>query len=286
MREENNTMKDIEQIPLARDQELKDLCAIGVTWYISGNHRRRFRKGVEHRLMPHLTALHDAKRIATVLPLRHRPLKVPGKDSGNAWTDYWVIVLGPRVDPDEIWHSIKGSAQAEGIQRRLLRAEILRPQPNIDMFYPRIGGLQHEPRCHWIEYVVSRFETREEYCRDQYLFSGPVIRHFYETNAVGRCIGFERVRFLKNDGTLPEWDVIHITGFALVRLVQIAWNLWRYMPVFNTIARKVGHRSAFEVLRSWDAQRVKYQRLAVQDESYTLQPVHDAALVPESARDG
>ena len=58
------------------------------------------------------------------------------------------------------------------------------------------------------------------------------------------------------------------------------------MPIFNTIARTVGHKSAFEVLRSWQAQRVKYQRLAVQDESYTLQPVHEAALLPESVRDG
>jgi hypothetical protein len=43
------------------------------------------------------------------------------------------------------------------------------------------------------------------------------------------------------------------------------------------------HKSAFEVLRSWDAQRVKYQRLAVQDESYTLQPVHEAELLGRSA---
>jgi hypothetical protein len=236
--------------------------------------------------MPHLTALQDAMRIAAMLPFHHRPLKVPGEGSGNAWTDYWVIVLGPHVDPDEIWHSIEGLVQGEDMQGRLLRAEILRPQPNIDMYYPRIGGLRCEPRCHWIEYVVSRPERREEYYRDQYLFSGPVIRRFYDTNAIGRCIGFECVRFLKNDGTLPEWDLIHITGFKPVRLVQIVWNLWRSMPIFNSRARKVGHKSAFEVLRSWEAQRVKYQRLAVQDRSYTLQPVPDAALVPESARDG
>ena len=281
-------MKYIEQTPLARNQERKDRWAIGVTWYISGSCRRQFLEGVEHKLMPFLSALHETMRIATVLPFRHRPLKVPGEGGGNAWTDYWVIVLAPRVDPDEIWHSIEGpvKAAAESIQARFLRAEILRPQPNFDMYYPRMGGLQREPRYHWIEYVVSRPETRKEYYRDQYLFSGPVIWHFYEANAVGRCIGFERMRFLKNDGTLPEWDVIHITGFRPVRFVQIVWNLWRSMPIFNTLARNVGHKSAFEVLRSWDAQRVKYQRLAVQDRSYTLQPVHEAALLPESARDG
>ena len=214
-------MKDIEQIPLVRDQELRDRWVIGVTWYISGNHRRQFRKGIEHKLMPHLSALHDSERIATVLPFRHRPLKVPEEESGNAWTDYWVIVLSRRVDPDEIWHSIEGPVQAEGIQGRLLRAEILRPQPNIDMYYTRMGGLQREPRYHWIEYVVSWPETRNEYYRDQYLFSGPVIRHFYEANAVSRCIGFERVRFLKNNGILPEWDVIHITGFKPVNADRV-----------------------------------------------------------------
>jgi hypothetical protein len=282
-------MKDIEETPLVHEQELEDRWAIGVTWYISGEHRRQFRKGVKNELMPHLSAHHDASRIAALLPFRHRPVKVRGEDSGNAWTDYWVIVLAPRVDPDGIWHEIEVSVQAaaEGIQGRLLRAEILRPQPNIDMYYPRIGGLQREPRWHWIEYVVSRPETREEYYRDQYLFSGPVIRRFYEANAVGRCIGFERVRsLLESDGALPEWDVIHITGFTPVRLVQILWDLWRSMPVLNQLARKVGHESAYEVFRSWNAQRVKYQRLAVQNESYTLQPVHDAALVPESAPDG
>jgi hypothetical protein len=77
-------MKYIEQTPLAREQERKDRWAIGVTWYISGRRRRQFLEGVEHKLMPFMSALHEAMRIATVLPFRHRPLKVPGEGGGNA----------------------------------------------------------------------------------------------------------------------------------------------------------------------------------------------------------
>ena len=46
------------------------------------------------------------------------------------------------------------------------------------------------------------------------------------------------------------------------------------MPVFNYMARDIGYPSAVAVFRSWDAKRVKYQRLTVQDRSYTLQLVY------------
>ena len=277
-------MKSIEQSLLVHNQEPENRWAIGVTRHIPDIHRHRFRRGVERELVPHLRALHDALRIAAVLPFHHRPLKRRGEGDGTPWTDYWVIVLGARVDPDEIWHSIESSMRAasEGIQGELLRAEVLRPQPNIDMYYPRMGGLQREPKWHWIEYVVSRPETRDEYYRDQYLFSGPVIRRFWEASAVSRCIGFESVCFLETNGALPEWDVVHITGFAPVRLVQVMWDLWRLMPTFNNLARKIGYTSALAVLRSWDVKRLKYQRLATQATIYTLQPMRDAELAPKS----
>jgi hypothetical protein len=254
--------------------------AIGVTWYIPSNHRRQFRKEVERMLLPHLITLHGAQQIVAVLPFHHRPLKVREESSDNSWTDYWVIVLAERVDPNEVWHSIESSARAAAsLQDKLVRAEALRPQPTLDMYYPRIDGIAREPTWHWIEYVVSRPESRDAYYRDQYTFSGPVIRRFYEANAVRRCIGFECVRLLENNGALPEWDVVHITGFTPMRLVQIMWDLWRFIPVFNKIAREIGYASALAVLRSWDVKRVKYQRLAVQDRSYTLQPVHHEAQI-------
>lgn len=265
------------------DQSFEYRCAIGVTLNVFGSHRRQFRKDVEDTLLPHLAALNEAKRVAAVLPFHHRPLRAQEDGNDNSWTDYWIVVLAPNVEPNEIWHSIDSSAQtAVGLHGKLLRAEVLRLQPNIDMYYPRINDFRRETKWHWIEYVVSKAESRDVYYQDQYKFSGRVIRHFYESDAVRRSIGFERVRFLENNGDLPEWDVIHITGFAPVRLVQVMWHLWRFMPVFDDIARGIGYPSALAVFRSWDAKRVKYQRLAVQDRSYTLQPVYDPALYAQS----
>lgn len=69
-----------------------------------------------------------------------------------------------------------------------------------------------------MEYVVSRFETRAEYNRDQYEFSQPVIRHFWKNDSIERLIGFERERLLQNEGALPPWDVIHITRVQTVTI--------------------------------------------------------------------
>ena len=72
MREENNTLRDIERTPLARDQELKDRWAIGVTWYISGSRRRQFLEGVEHKQVDarsdHTSRGHAARDRAAILP--------------------------------------------------------------------------------------------------------------------------------------------------------------------------------------------------------------------------
>jgi hypothetical protein len=157
----------------------------------------------------------------------------------------------------------------------LLRAEVLRPQPGIDMYYPRVGGLRREPRWHWLEYVSSHPDMRLDYYRDQYRFSAKVIRRFYEVGAVARCIGFEHIRYLRNHDNLPRWDVVHITGFALARLPQIGWTLRRSKPYFDSIAREVGRRSAVEVVRSWRTARLKYQTLAFQDRVRTMHPIGD-----------
>ncbi len=255
-------------------------CAIGVTLNVLGSHRRQFRRDVRRTLLPDLAALN---LIAGVLPFHHRPLRLREDGNDNAWTDYWVVVLAPDVEPNEVWHSIENSVRtAVGLHGKLLGAEVLRLQPHIDMYYPQGDGSRREPKWHWIEYVVSEAESRDVYYRDQYVFSGPVIRHLYQSGAVRRSIGFERMRCLEHSRDLPTWDVVHITGFTPVRLVQVAWHLWRFMAVFNDIARGIGYSSAIAVFRSWDAKRVKYQRRAVQERSYTLQLV--CARAPDAGK--
>ncbi len=240
---------------------------------------------VARTLLPQLIALRDAGRLSALLPFRHRSLKMQGGTEGISWTDYWVLVVTPEADPDEVWDAISMSLgiAEEASPLGFLRAEILRPQPGMQMYYPRKGGLQQESRLwHWIEYAVSKPGARQAYYRDQYEFSAPSIRRFYEAGAVGRVIGFEVARVLQGRGALPAWDVIHITGAT--QFLRIAWVLWRQMPVFNGFARNVGHSSALDVVRSWNAQREKYQTHAVQDATYTLQPVSDLSLGTASPR--
>lgn len=238
----------------------EDLWAVGLTFHVPRRDRRSFRETVAQTVMPQLIALRDAGRIALVLPFRHRPLKTRGEVNGTSWTDYWVILVARESDLDEIWNLVSMSMGIAGADEPLglLRAEILRPQPGMQMLYPREGGRYQESRLwHWIEYAVSRPDAREAYLKDQYGFSAPAIRRFYEAGAVGRVIGFEVARVLENRSALPAWDVIHITG--AMHFLNIAWVLWRQMPLFNRLARNVGYSSALDVIRSWDAKREKYQ---------------------------
>jgi hypothetical protein len=242
--------------------------AIGLTWYFPKNRRRHSTKDVEESVLRNFTALQVSKRIAAVLPFSHKPLK---ESDGNPWTDYWVIVLALDVSPDKVWQEIEPlTAAVSG----LLRAELLRIQPGMDMYYPH-GGARNEPAWHVVEYVVSKPETRSDYYKDQYEFSQPVIRHFWEDNAVERILGFESERLFEDKGSLPQWDVIHITGFKPSRLIKIAWHLLRFLPIFNNYARKIGYESAIEVLHSWRKKRTKYLVIARQDHVHpACHPTH------------
>lgn len=76
------------------NQLVEERWAIGVTWYIPSSHRRQFRKDVKRMLLPRLTALHGAKRIAAVLPFHHRPVKVREERSNSCMPH--PIAIGTR----------------------------------------------------------------------------------------------------------------------------------------------------------------------------------------------
>lgn len=103
---------------------------------------------------------------------------------------------------------------------------------------------------------------------DQYRFSAPTIRRYYDAGTVGTCIGFEVTRVLENHDALPDWDAMHVTG--AMQFFKVARVLTTQLPVFNVFARKMGHSSALDVVRSRDTQREKYQIHAAQDPTYTL----------------
>ena len=105
-------------------------------------------------------------------------------------------------------------------------------------------------------------EAREAYYHDQYSFTAPTSRGFYDAGTVGTCIGFEVARVLENHAALPVWDAMRVTG--AMQFLKIAWVLGIQLQVFNAAARKMGHSSALDVVHSRDAQREKDQIHAVQ----------------------
>ena len=248
-----------------------DRLSIGLTWYIPEDQRQQFRNNMLQMLLPDLIVLLSTKQIAAVLPFHHRPVKsIKGSDS-SSWNQYCVIVLQEGADPKHIWQLIKNPVcnALENIGGEFLRVEVLRLQPNIDMFYPRIRSKQ-KLKWHLIEYVISKPETREEYYNDQYTFSGPVINQFWKIGNVQRAIGFESISSLVSNGGIPEWDLIHIVGFRPMKIPLILWNLFLFRSHFNNTAKKAGYKSAMAVYRSWGLKRVKYLCPAVQDNSFTL----------------
>ena len=242
-----------------KEQKTKERFAIGITWCIERNNRKQFREALRNQLASHLDSLQKEMKVKAILSLMHKRLQTEGVDN-ISWTDYLLILLTPGMDPKEIWSLIKTDIQAVAKETptNVLRVEILRPQ-NMPMFLPKTR-LRHV-----IEYVVSNPKTKEDYYNDQHMFSGPVIQRFFEEGAVGSFIGLERVDYLEDNASLPRWDVVHITGFKWVWIGRIIWVLWRRRKVFHDIARKLGYKSAWAILRSWDAKRTKFLRVAVQD---------------------
>ena len=192
----------------------------------------------------------------------------------NSWTNYLLIVLAPGVEPKETWSQIENMVQvvAKGISKSLLLVEVLRSQ-KMPMVFPK-RRLRHV-----MEYALSNPEKRREYYKDQEMFSGPVILQFLETGAVGSFIGLERIHYLQNNVHIPEWDVIHITGFRWRWLMKILWVLYRYAPFFHSIARNIGYKSAWDVVKSWDAKRKKFFGISSQDTIGTLLPVREKPIM-------
>lgn len=136
--------------------------AIGLTWYAPPGTRTSLDNRLVRALVGCLAELHRARQVVAVMPFRHRRLQPLGGGAGSGWTDYWLVVLADGVEPDGIWNALERATamKLEADWAVLLRAEVLRPQPGIDMYYPRVGGLRREPRWHWLEYASSRPDMR------------------------------------------------------------------------------------------------------------------------------
>ncbi len=204
--------------------------------------------------------------IDTLIPVHHKRQGSPSV----GWTAY---VLGLRVEVGEEAGGEDDGGEDDGPPGVGLAAEVLdaidtgpgslvrrvdvvRLQPELDMFYPKIGGAARaKGMLQAVEYVISRPESRHDYYTTQYEFSGPAMRRLHDADRCGRFIGFEMVDVLHRVDGIPDHDVIHLSGF---RPLQGLKSIRRFWPAFDAAAAASGRsQSGKEIAKNWDNQRTK-----------------------------
>lgn len=198
--------------------------------------------------------------LEALLPFHHRRQE-------EGWSAYAIALpSGPVERASEVVQRFEDGL-SEAARVSLRKVEHLRLQTGLDMFYPLRGGVAAEGKMlHSMEYVRSRPEKREEYYRTQVIFSGPAVRRMHVCDQFGRFIGFEVVRVMYSAVGMPEWDVIHVSGFSPWQFIKIQFNLRR---AFEDAAHAIGKPSGREIMRGWDAQREKRTVFACQIRSYS-----------------
>ena len=245
--------------------------ALDMAWLVEGD-AAPFWSAFREEITPILKDAHAAGAIAAVLPYQHKPLSLPDLGSA-AWSICVVVICPPGGEAKPVGDELAKLALSGRIAQAapLAALDILRLQPNLEMFYPAPNGLQREHRLvQWMEYVFSKPETREDYYNMQYVFSGPAMRRFHRNDKAGRFIGFETQERRHGTDSMPEWDVLHIFGFTPLQLVKV-------IPVFKSTWRAQAREvwgpdaDAKAIMGSWDAMRAKCMSRVKQLPGVTLQ---------------
>ena len=87
-----------------------------------------------------------------MLPFSHKPLR---ESDGNPWTDYWVIVLALDVNHKQ---GLAGNREFNNSRWRLLRAEVNRIQPGMDMYFSHGGAKKMSPLGMWLNVLYPNLK--------------------------------------------------------------------------------------------------------------------------------
>ena len=247
--------------------------AFGLVWNTSKEDLGAFWPRFQEHAFPPLQTLSAQGRVKAVMPFQHKPVRLEEATDNEAWSVCVLVILSGAEDARRcaIDFLEDSAAQAFFSAFRPDAVELMRLQQNLDMFYPKNNALRSEPRLlQWLEYVFSDHQYREEYYNTQYVFSGPAMRQMWLKNWAGRFLGFEITERIRHSGRLPEWDIIHISGFTPLQMAN-----------FFMFSRKEWDRQAkacwgdsasgAEVMGRWEKQRVKIMPRAKQIMKSTIQ---------------
>jgi hypothetical protein len=245
-----------------------ELIGFDSAWQVSRRNLPAFWRcfGDSLRQVQHQPEYHNAIRI--ILPYRHRPLAVPRTQSAH-WNVYILVLVSAVVERSALADLLFQNEGWRAVPDVILRCiNEVRPQPTLDMLYPLEAGASQEPHLlQAIEYVVSDPAQREDYYQSQVELSGPAMRRLYERRAVGRFIGVEVERSIFHTAEMPQWDVIHISGFTIPQILRC---LPAYRHAWNAAAAALGGDSAQTRMKRWTHQRNKEVVWARQQMAVTI----------------
>lgn len=245
------------------------LTGFDCAWQVSSRHLDLFWYYFRGRFGRTLADLKHEGVVQVVLPYTHKPLLVPGH-TGTDWSVYMLVLTKENTDIPQLTQTIFNTTHVD-VGRdiaTLACVNQIRPQPGLDMIYPLKGGRTREYRMFQsIEYVFSDPKHREHYYQSQYEFSGPAMKRLYQQDIIGRFIGVEIVDRLLDTPNMPQWDVVHLAGFRIPKMLR---SIPRILRMWNEVAEALGGPTAMERVRTWQSQRTKYIRNIRQHSRLTL----------------
>ncbi|MCG8347314.1 MAG: hypothetical protein MI924_05975 [Chloroflexales bacterium] len=245
------------------------LTGFDCAWQVASRHLDLFWSYFGARFGRTLTDLKHEGVVQVVLPYTHKPMLVPGH-TGTDWSVYILALTEENTDVPQLTQTIFDATHVDAGRdiATLACVNQIRPQPELGMIYPLTGGRTRESRMFQsIEYVFSDPAQREHYYQSQYEFSGPTMQRLHQQDIVGRFIGVEIVDRLIDTPNMPQWDVIHLSGFSIPKVLRSIPHIIR---ASNGVANALGGPTAWERARTWESQRTKYVRRIRQQSKLTV----------------
>ena len=241
--------------------------AIQITW-ARDPADRRFWRAFAGTIFPIIRQLHEAGAVLACMPFEHKP--TPHNNS-NSWSTTVFCIGAPGRDLRDACASMLATDMLQSPDTQLVGVDLLRLQPNLDMFYPVLDGLRREKNLmQWIEYIFSEPKHRKAYYNSQYVFSGPAMKRLHVKDRAGRFLGFEVLERVSKTSIFPSWDVVHISAFTPLQIVKA---FPRFRKTWDLQAQEVwgGEIKAKDKMSEWDDMREKFMPKVKQVHKFTLQ---------------